>query len=387
MRYLVLGLLNALALPAAAMVALSYLLSGRRGLLKNLSGELGERLGEPEGLPKNALWVHAASAGEVNAVEPLLRKLEGPLFVTCTTALGRETAKKLGYPAALAPIDFMPSVSSFLALTAPRALLVVETELWPTTLHMAKAAGLRLGLVNGRFSPERFWRYRLLRPFLAPFVSLFDRLAVQSEPDAVRYLLMGATGSVRAVGNLKYDRPLPEERALEGAGPTLVAASTHPGEEEIVLEAFKRLPPDWRLVIAPRHVERAARTRALLEGLGSRALLIDTFGVLPSYFARATAAFVGGTLVPVGGHNVMEPVMAGTPVLFGPHTEHTRDAAELLLSAGCGFQVSDASGLAAKLEQLRGLPELRQRCLKLTAGLRGASERALDHLSPVVKLL
>lgn len=387
MRYLVLGLLNALALPAAAMVALSFLLSGRRGLLKNLAGELGERLGEPEGLPKNALWVHAASAGEVNAVEPLLRKLEGPLFVTCTTALGRDTAKKLGYPASLAPLDFMPSVNSFLSLTAPRALLVVETELWPTTLHLAKAAGLKLGLVNGRFSPERFWRYRLLRPFLAPFVALFDVLAVQSEPDAVRYLLMGATGSVRAVGNLKYDRPLPAPKALDGEGPTLVAASTHPGEEEIVLEAFKQLPSEWRLVIAPRHVERAGQTRLLLDGLGQRALLIDTFGVLPSYFAKATAAFVGGTLVAVGGHNVMEPVMAGTPVLFGPHTEHTKDAAELLTSSGCGFQVSAAQELADKLEELRRRPELRERCLKLTEGLRGASGRALEHLSPVVKVV
>jgi 3-deoxy-D-manno-octulosonic-acid transferase len=382
-----LGLLNVLALPAAAMVALSYLLSGRRGLLKNLADELGERLGEPAGLPKNALWVHAASAGEVRAVEPLLKRLEGPVFVTCTTALGRETARKLGYPAALAPLDFMPSVSSFLAITAPRALIVVETELWPTTLHLAKAAGLKLGLVNGRFSPERFWRYKLARPFLAPFVALFDALAVQSEPDAVRYLLMGARGSVRAVGNLKYDRPLPEPRSMNGEGPTLVAASTHPGEEEIVIEAFKRLPSEWRLVIAPRHVERAAQTRALLNDLGPRVMLIDTFGVLPSYFARATAAFVGGTLVPVGGHNVMEPVMAGTPVLFGPHTEHTKDAAELLVSAGCGFRVGGAGELAETLEQVRRRPELRERCLKLTQGLQGATARALEHLAPVVKVL
>lgn len=425
--FLALLLLNLLAPLLGLGVILKFLFSPRRSLLGHLPGEVKERCGwlpgaELEKLRGRAvLWVHAASAGEVGAVEEILLRLtvlpQAPAVVmTCTTMAGRDEARRRGFCAAvfLAPLDCWPAVGAFLAALRPYALLLVETELWPNMLYRAKAAGLKIGLVNGRLSERSFGRYRLGAPLLRGFLSGIDRLAVQTESDAERFLTLGARReALRVVGNTKFDRlrvadPTQALNRLKALGweglPLWVVGSSHPGEEDDILFAFRRAQkkfPDLRLVLAPRHVERAFSLVESLQGAalpyclwsqppkaGSQVLVLDQLGALPAFYGQATFSYVGGTLVPIGGHNLLEPALAGSPVLFGPHTAHTRQAAELLAGGGCGFIVSNAAELAAKVEELLADPErtkaLGRKSLELARSLQGASERAWEHLQPVL---
>ena len=231
----------------------------------------------------------------------------------------------------IAPLDCWPAVTRFLDAAKPYSLILVETELWPNMIAAASRRGLKIGLVNGRLSERSFSRYLLARPLLAPFLRKVCRLAVQGEADGERFRALGAPeGSVLVVGNMKYDRvKVPDTaaaaqrlRSLGWAGaPVFVAGSTHPGEEEAVLGAFlsaQARHPALKLVIAPRPPERAADTAASLKNRGvtftswsaresapaSDCLLIDRLGPLASFYPSATVSFVGGTLVPVGGHNI-----------------------------------------------------------------------------------
>ena len=426
MTALVLVLLN-LAAPLVVLGVLArFILSPRRGLLRDLPAELAERLG---GLPDEArarlagrpvLWVHAASAGEVAAVCEILRRLrqrpDAPaILLTTTTRAGRDAAARLSWvdAAVLAPIDCWPAVRRFLRQTRPYALVIVETELWPNMMELCARAGLRIGIVNGRISERSFPRYRLVAPFLRPFLARVDRVAARTEADGGRFAALGIPRDrIVVAGNMKYDRLASgDERGRaelarlgwQGAA-VLVAASTHPGEEEILLEAFaglRRRFSDLKLVLAPRHVSRAADAAETLRRaalpfcrLGEAppadacVLLVDAMGWLPSFFACARAAFVGGTLVPVGGHNVLEPAAAGIPVLFGPHVGHTREAAQALLGCGGGFQVSDAASLAEVLGRLLETPQdaavSGRQAQALARSWQGATQRTLDHLAPVI---
>jgi 3-deoxy-D-manno-octulosonic-acid transferase len=426
MTGLVLLLLNLLAPLGVLGIVLKFLLSSRRGLLRDLPAELNERLG---GLPQTAraalagrpvLWVHAASAGEVTAIAEIVRRLcAGPaapaVLVTTTTRAGRDAAQRLDCvtAAVLAPVDCWAAVRRFLAQARPYALVLVETELWPNMIELSARAGLRIGVVNGRISGRSFSRYRLIAPLLRPFLRRIDRVAARSEADGQRFAALGVPRDrILVAGNMKYDRLASgDERGRaelarlgwDGA-PLLVAASTHPVEEEIILEAFstlRRRSPVLKLVLAPRHVERADEAAATLKKsglvfcrLGAAApaetcvLLVDAMGWLPSFFACAQVAFVGGTLVPVGGHNVLEPAVAGIPVIFGPHVEHTQEAAEALLARGGGFQVSNAASLAAVLGRLLDSPQEARvsgaRAQALLRSWQGATRQTLDHLKPVL---
>ncbi|MDD5657038.1 MAG: glycosyltransferase N-terminal domain-containing protein [Elusimicrobia bacterium] len=430
MNVLILALLDLLAPVAALGVTLRFLFSSRRGLLKDLPGELAQRLGKlsPENRARLAggpvLWVHAASAGEVAAVEELLwRVKDGPaapkILLTATTAAGRRAAQALSCvdAAALAPLDCWPAVSRVLATARPYALLLVETELWPHMIELAHRGGAAVALVNGRVSDRSFPRYRLIAGLLRPFLRRLTRLAAQTEADARRFSRLGvAPGAISIVGNMKYDRPeydcdaaVARERILRlgWVGMRLfVAGSTHPGEHELVLSAFRAARarfPDLRLVLAPRHVEKALAVERTLadsgvpfarwsdkDGLpGADCLLLDAMGVLRAFYAQAAVAFVGGTLVPVGGHNLLEPALAGVPVLFGPHFENARQAAELLAASGCGFKVDGATALAAKLCEMLDNPkravELSLKTRDLASKLRGATGRTLDWLAPILE--
>lgn len=426
MSVLVLLLLNLLAPLVVAGIVLKFLLSPRRGLLRDLPEELGERLGRlpPEALARLAgrpvLWVHAASAGEVAAVAEILRRLkERPgapaVVLTTTTRAGRDAAARLASvdASALAPVDCWPAVRRFLGRVKPYALVLVETELWPNTIELCARAGLRIGVVNGRVSERSFPRYRLIAPLLRPFLRRIVRVAARTEVDAQRFAALGLPRErILVAGNMKYDRlAAGDERGRAElsrlgwqAAPVLVAASTHPLEEEMVLEAFavlRRRSPDLKLVLAPRHVERAGdaaqtllRTGLPFCRLGGQSpaeacvLLVDAMGWLPSFFVCARAAFVGGSLVPVGGHNVLEPAVAGIPVIFGHHVEHTREAAGALLACGGGFQVSHAGSLAEVLGRLLDSPQEAvssgAKALALLRSWQGATARTLDHLGPVL---
>ncbi len=426
MSVVILALLNLLAPLAVLGVILKFLLSARRGLLRDLPKELNERMGGLDARTRArlagrpVLWVHAASAGEVAAATELLRRVHAQpdapaILLTTMTQTGREAARRLPQVAAasLAPLDCWPAVRRFLSQARPYALVLVETELWPNMIELSARAGLRLGIVNGRVSERSFPRYRLIAPLLRPFLRRIGRVAARTGADAQRLAALGVPEErIQVVGNMKHDRLASGdgrgraelERLGWQGGPVLVAASTHPGEEEIVLAAFQSLRsrfPTLKLVLAPRHVERSEDAAATLgiQGLpfcrlggqapaGACVLLVDAMGWLPSFFTCATAAFVGGTLVPVGGHNVLEPAMAGIPVFFGPHVAHTREAAEALRACGGGFEITDAASLARALlpflESPEAAKESGRKANALVRSWQGATDRTLRHLAAVL---
>jgi 3-deoxy-D-manno-octulosonic-acid transferase len=419
-------LLETLFAPVAALaVVLSFVFSPNRARLAGLFDELPERLGTVRDTALDRLhgreiwWFHAASAGEVAGLAPILEALHRKessraLVLTTTTLSGREAARALPCVAwaQLAPVDAWPFVSRFIAALKPRRLVLAETELWPTTLILAQRAGLSPSLVNARLTDRSFSRYVLLSGLLAPALRALSLIAAQSEEDASRFTLLGAPPErVKVTGNAKYDREaIPAVSASArakvsalgwGQDPLFVAGSTHPFEEEMVLAAFlaaRRAEPRLRLVLAPRHLERAADAADLLSHAGltlSRwsgapkadcaVLLLDEMGVLPSFYALARAAFVGGTMVKVGGHNLLEPALAGVPVLFGPHTKHIERPAELLgAHGGGGRRVRDADELAARLTEFakdeKAASAAGASARKVADGLRGATARTLEAL-------
>lgn len=417
--------LEALLAPLAGLgVILSFLLSPNRGRLAGLLDELPERFGSVRDTAiyrlhgRKVWWFHAASAGEVAGLAPILEALSAKgdvaVFMTTTTRSGRDAARALPCVAwaQLAPLDAWPIVARFLKALSPVRLILAETELWPTTLILAARAGLAPALVNARLTERSLPRYRLFSGLLGPALRSLSLVAAQSEADAARFALLGVpSGRLRVTGNAKYDR-LAAPAASAGArarvaalgwdgDPLFVAGSTHPFEEEMVLAAFmaaRRETPRLRLVLAPRHLERAADAADLLAhaglkasrwsgaaGPGGDALLLDEMGVLASFYPLARAAFVGGTLVKVGGHNLLEPALAGVPVLFGPHTAHIEGPAALLSAPdGGGRLVRDAAELSARLGEFArdaGAARAAGESARRSAdGLRGAAARTLEAL-------
>lgn len=424
MSWLLLALEGALAPLIGLGVILSFAFSRRRSLLAALGAELPERLGalSPEGKAalagRRVWWLHAASAGEIGGLAPLIEALaarpDAPaLLVTSTTASGRDFAKRLKGVAwaQLAPADAWYCVSRFLREAAPERLILSETELWPSMILLARRRGLRPVLVNGRLNPRSVPRYGWIRPLLRPVFDALEAVYAQSEIDARRWRDLGApAGKVRSLGNTKYDRPSHPAadttvvKALDRLGwrqhPLFVAGSTHPVEEEKVLKAWHDARQQGlKLVIAPRHPERAeecwravrrfdpnaARWTRLDEAPpGARVLLIDTMGALAAFWPLALVGYVGGTLVPVGGHNLLEPAQAGVPVLYGPHTEHIEVPGLLLENMGGGMRVSDEKELCASLLGLfLDLDRARAMGVKaraLAEELRGATGRLLEAL-------
>jgi 3-deoxy-D-manno-octulosonic-acid transferase len=425
---LVLLVLETLLAPFAALgVVLSFAFSRRRGLLAALTSELPERFGALSEagrvrlMGRRVWWLHAASAGEVAGLSPLIDALDArpdppAILVTTTTAAGREAARrnpKIAW-AQLAPLDAWPCVANFLNETKPERLILSETELWPSTILLAARAGLRPALINARMTARSLPRYRAASFLLRPAFEALSIVLAQSDLDAESFRAIGVPKKKLFVaGNTKYDRLAAHPDGTAAAGaleilgwkdvPLFVAGSTHPVEEDMILDAFALAAaavPGLRLVLAPRHVERVEETLAAVaaRGLpyarlssahGSQAgvpvLVLDAMGALPSFWSRAAVAFVGGTLVPVGGHNLLEPAAAGAPVLFGPHTRHIDYPAVLLEAGGGGFRVADGAALGLALAGLLKDPararEAGVRARAVADKLRGATARTLAALA------
>ncbi len=355
---------------------------------------LRERLGtvSPTESGRSAIWIHGASVGEITALAPIVRRLrhEWPswrLVVSTLTAGGRAAAlTRLPEADAhiLFPLDAPWAVRRALTAIAPSLVLFSETELWPNFLGAVAGRGIPAIMVSGRVSERAFARYRRWRPLFAPALATVYVFCVQSLESARRLVALGAPARrVVVTGSLKGSssraaaaRGLSLSALGVGTAPVLIAASTHPGEEEAVLDAFTRarlVAPEARLVLAPRRPERFDEVAALLHASGaafvrrsaladggwsadSPILLLDTLGELASLYAGALAAFVGGTLAPVGGHNVLEPAAAGVAVVFGPHTENTGGAAARLLDVHGAREVGDPGALADVLEHWFAAP-------------------------------
>jgi len=383
--------------------------------------KLGERLGSSPYLqPGTGIWVHGASVGEIRAAAPLVQALhrkypDRPLLVTTFSATGRQHARKLfgdRVVVSLIPYDLPFFVSRFLNGTQPAVAIILETEIWPNLYAGLKKRGIPLLVLSARLSERAFQRYRRF-----PFSSLsrnalakVQHIAVQSEADAARFRALGARDEQLSVmGNLKFDVQAGADLAdagkalrqkLFGNASVWVAGSTREGEEPLLLEAFRKVlrkQPNSILVLAPRHPERANAVAAVISsaGLGFRrlsageislkpgeVLLVDVLGQLMRFFAAGDVAFVGGTLVPVGGHNLLEPAAVGLPVLAGPHLDNVKDVAEMMKEAGVLTLVETQDALADAAAWLLGNPATRRSVGEMArtqvAQNRGTLDRAMD---------
>ena len=381
---------------------------------------LREKLGLWEGQGAGPwIWVHGASVGEtamaVALAEALGARVPGTrLVVSSTTATGRAVSAASGsVESRYFPIDFGPLVTRLVKSNPPRLFVAVETEIWPATLAVLGAAGVPAAFANARLSDRSLARYRRLRRWLAPLLGKVALVCARDEESARRWRELGArTEAVVVCGDLKFDlAPAAKEGAARlgldtGVGSEVVlAASTHAGEEEVVLEAFADLlaaRPGLRLLLAPRHPERAAAVLALARSAGRRAaawsegsgsdvevIVLDRMGLLGEAYSASAAAFVGGSLVEgPGGHNLLEPVMAGCPVAAGPRLGNVPEQAEVLRSCAALRVVSDAGELSKFwTEVLEGPGEFVKAAGRARAAVearRGATARTVEALLPLL---
>jgi 3-deoxy-D-manno-octulosonic-acid transferase len=338
---------------------------------------LRERVGGLKSVQPGSIWIHAASVGEALAASRLVGQLRGSgrrVFTSSFTVSGREMMRRVQpeVPCQLAPLDHPWCVEAALDRIRPAALVLIETELWPNWIAATTRRKIPAMLISGRMSERSFFRYRRLGGITRRMLGRLAAIGARTPSDAELFLALGADPSrTSVIGDLKIDGarqappPAPDlEHAITGV-PLFVAGSTHPGEEAAALAALAAVEQAGgraALALAPRHIERAAEVEALCARAGrtirkrsalsgvrlapGEVLLMDTLGELASLYTRAEVAFVGGSMLPIGGHNILEPVFAGCPVLFGPYTANIRHAVALLAESGAGRQVGDAKALA-----------------------------------------
>jgi 3-deoxy-D-manno-octulosonic-acid transferase len=400
-------------------------------------GSLGQRLGY---LPvsfnldaDDSIWVHAVSVGEVLAARPLLSALRQRypglrLFLSTTTRAGQQLARRLSDVDGVFyfPFDWRFTTRRTMAIVKPRLFVMMETEIWPNMLHECRARGVKTILVNGRISYRSFPRYRLVRPFFRRVLADVDAFCVQGEETRRRLIGLGAEPSrITVTGSLKFDAldQMPAAGAGLGAGrgrdrvlrffripanrPVLVAGSTLKGEEEAVIRAFNRVRTTGSnalLILAARHPERFGEVERLCrhEGLATvrrtalpidaepraDAVILDTIGELAQVYQLATAVFVGGSLVPAGGHNILEPALFGKPIIFGPYMQNFAEIAEAFLANGAAVQVHGERELVDAVVGLMNDPVRRAKLGAAARALidanRGAKDRTLAIMASLL---
>jgi len=363
-------------LLAAPLIPLRLLWRGRRE--RGYLAHWGERLALGPAPVTGALWIHAVSVGEMRAAQPLVQALrdahpDAPLLLTCMTPTGRATAESLyGHFARIAylPYDYAGSMRRFMRRVRPRVGILMETELWPNLIHTAAKMNIPVVLANARLSERSARGYARLPALTRACLQRIAVVAAQTDADAARLRTRGAP-AVHVTGNLKFDIAPPDVLLERGAAwkrqwgsrPVLLAASTREGEEAPLLRAFaETAPDDALLVLVPRHPQRFDEVAALIEAAGLvyrrrsalgeapldprvRVLLGDSLGELFAYYAVCDVAFVGGSLMPLGGQNLIEAASVGRPVLVGPHTFNFEEATRLAIETGAARRVDDAATL------------------------------------------
>lgn len=382
---------------------------------------IGERFGfYPAVFAGRHVWFHAVSVGEAEAAFPLLRALmerfpEQRFVVTTTTPTGsRRVREVLGERVALVylPYDVPGPVDRFLAAFRPCVAVIMETEIWPNLYLACARAGIPLSIVNARLSARSARGYARLAGLTRASLGAVQWIAAQTAADAERYLSLGASAErVEVTGNLKFDLDLPADLTEQGARlksdlfggrPVLVAGSTHEGEDAILLEALAVLQssiPNVLLILAPRHPERFDAVADLCRRAGravvrrssggacgsAEVFLLDTLGELRQFYAAGDLAFVGGSLVPTGGHNPLEPAVLGLPVLIGPHVFNFQEMSRGLLTGGGAVQVADAAQLADVAQQVLADPAVHAAMGAANRAFveqgRGAVRRVAERLS------
>jgi 3-deoxy-D-manno-octulosonic-acid transferase len=420
-----------LLLACAALLSLPWWIIQMLRLGKYRSG-LAERLGiVPARLndaKPGAVWVHAVSVGEVLAVSQLITDLkrqhpDRQIFVSTTTATGQALARqRFGENRVFfMPLDFGFAVRRYLDALKPHLIVIAETEFWPNVLHLARKRRTSVAIVNARISDRSFPRYQRFQWFFGRVLSEVDLFLAQTADDAQRLREIGApTERVRVSGNLKFDvRPNAQPalitglRAAIGKGsPIIVCGSTAEGEEEPLLAALKAAQqqfPAAVMILAPRHPERFEKVAALISSEGfalqrrslwsppqpirSGILLLDSVGELAAVYELADIAFVGGSLVPAGGHNILEPAQYGAAILVGPHTFNFREIVSIFEQGnseqGGAVKTVTAETLPSQFLSLLEHPDERRRMGRLAKDLfakhAGATRRTLDALAPLLK--
>jgi 3-deoxy-D-manno-octulosonic-acid transferase len=383
-----------------------------------------QRFGLGQTVRARSIWVHAVSVGEVQAGVPLIEALlkrfpDIPLVLTTVTPTGRARAEAMFGTRAdvrYVPIDLPGSVRRFFHRVQPQLAIILETEIWPNLYHRCGRLGVPLVLASARISPRSVASYRRLVGLFRETLSHGIFIAAQSAEDAERFVSIGANPArTHVVGNIKFDFGYPadmqamgqELRNLLGAKrPVWVAGSTHASEEELAIEAHTQIRqrfPDALMVLVPRHPPRFAEVAGLLRLRGvpfvtrtskvsvtpdTQVYLLDTLGELPVFYAAGDVAFVGGSLVPIGGHNLLEPAALSLPIVAGPHNFNSADIAKMLVEHGAVRIVHDAAQLAAVVAGLFADPATRAVMgasgRKAMDGNRGAVARLMHFLEPLL---
>jgi 3-deoxy-D-manno-octulosonic-acid transferase len=394
---------------------------------------IGEKLGflQPRQTAAPGIWVHGVSVGEVLSARGLVQRLKKrfpswEIVISTTTDTGQEVAHR-NYPhqrVIYYPLDLSWAVRRALRRINPCLVILVELDFWPNFVRTSKARGASIAVVNGRISEESFRSYRRLWPFLKHAFSSVDLFAVQGEAYARRFTDLGIPKEkIVVTGTMKYDtvvteinealhKKIMEVLRLSDEHMVLVAGSTHEGEEKEILSIYSRLLkefPKLRLIIVPRHPERFEEASRIISEsgfeclrktqlekrqsagalTGEQVILVDTIGELIDIYGLADVAFVGGSLTPKGGHNMLEPAALAKPVLFGPYVFNFQDVASSLLEAQAAIQVEGPAQLENSLKELLRKPEkekqMGQAGRKLVLQMQGATERTLDLLIPLVE--
>ncbi len=391
---------------------------------KSYGYKLGQRFGFSYPQLDRCIWIHAVSVGEVVAAAPLVRVLRRlspklPLLVTTVTPTGAARVAALfgkdvhhGY----IPFEMPIAVNAFFASVKPAIALIMETEIWPNLYHGCGVRGIPLVLVSARISPKSVDSYRKLLPLFKETLSHGIVIAAQSQADAERFISLGAsTARTRVTGNIKFDIELPDGLDERGAElrrelfpnrPVWIAASTHDKEEAMILEAHQQLlgrHPDLLLVLVPRHPDRFPAVRELVEKQGfsvisrteqrpceadTQVFFGDTMGEVTLFYAASDIAFVGGSLVPIGGHNLLEPAALGVPIITGPHVFNAQDIADSFLNNAACRMVADPQELVATVDELltnvERARELGANGLNILISNRGALKRLLGVIGPLI---
>ncbi|MFQ5866980.1 MAG: 3-deoxy-D-manno-octulosonic acid transferase [bacterium] len=364
---------------------------------------------------ENLIWAHAASVGEVIAIGNLIKAvkrecLDYNFVISTLTNTGQAMARKV-IPDARAyiyfPLDFSCIVGRVLDTIKPKLFIIAETELWPNFIREAKRRRVPIMVANGRISTDSFRKYKMLKFFMSRVLENIDLFIMQSQMDAERIISLGADAStVTVTGNLKFDVGTdiflhPGNSNLESDRVIFVAGSTHRGEEETILDVYREISkfyPHIVLIVAPRHPQRVSEVEKLLRSRNfkfvrrtelsspvqgnvlNQIILLDTIGELTRFYALARIIFVGGSLVPVGGHNILEPASLGKGVLFGPYMENFEEVAQAFISNGAGRVVSNRGELLNSILELLANPEELERmgraALEIVKAHKGAAEKS-----------